>query len=100
MINTKEINELMYAMHDPINAPPKSPLWRVFRIGIDDEVNRYECPNCNKPLYAWRARPYRSKFLGCDRETLISKNTSVDYYGTKLSQCPECGQSIDWRLIV
>lgn len=46
MINTKEINELMYAMHDPINVLPAQPIWRWFRINSHKIVVEYQCPIC------------------------------------------------------
>lgn len=82
-INTKEINELMYAMHDPINVLPMLPIKRWFRIASRKTVVEYHCPICDCSMYAIRTRSY------CTHQM-------VKCYGTKISQCPYCGQPIDW----
>lgn len=82
-INTKEINELMYAMHDPINIPAAMPLECWFRINSRRTVVEYHCPMCDCSMYAIRTRSYSTSEL-------------VRCYGTKFSQCPYCGQPIDW----
>lgn len=83
MINTKEINELVYAMHEPINILAMPPIMRWFRIASRETVVECHCPICDNSMYAIRTRSYWT-------------HQSVRCYGTKFSQCPYCGQPIDW----
>lgn len=79
MINTKEINELTLAMHEPINMPGKQPIGRLFLGGFF-----YDCPSCSKVLYAIESEEYANRI------------TRIMYYGGLYSVCPRCSQPIEW----
>lgn len=89
MINTKEINELMYAMHDTINVPATPPKSHILKVN-NTTFKEFECPKCGKMLCAWNIRTY---YFGMFGEIMYN----YPLFGGKYSQCPKCGQPLEWR---